>query len=507
MSAWTGIFSALDDRMNPIVVKELRQAVAGKFVASVLMLFLTVQLATLGLFLMLDDTSGAASDFDTGRSVFMVLSAILLGTCLLFVPAYAALRLSAERSDTQVDLLYVTTIRPRSIIWGKFASAMMVTILIYSACLPFISLTYLLRGIDLPTIFVLLGIDFLIIAASNMFAIFLACIPANRVIKSMLALVGLGVLISVFSGTIGTTSSLLFFGGGIGASGFWQVVAVFSVLTVALTGLMFVVSVAMVSPPSANRAIIVRTYLTVVWLIIGGYMLIWSTIITDHGPVLAWLIITVIIGCATMLVSVSERDTWGARLRGMIPRNFVLRRLAFMFYSGASGGVAWTVITVGATVAVAWWWGVNFSSFGSHGDLNECLDTCTPMMLYFFAYSMTAMLIRRRLLSTWITPNNTYALALILMAIGTVAPLAIGWIVSGQSFYRMPAEYYLTMPFVMFVNDHVRETAWWFAGVWAGGIAVMSLPWFFARTRQFQPLASEPAATAEAGPETVNTDA
>jgi hypothetical protein len=327
------------------------------------------------------------------------------------------------------------------------------------------------------------------------------------VIKSMLALVGLGVLISVFSGTVGTTSSLIFFSGGIGATDFWQAIAVFTVLTVALAGLMFVISVAMVSPPSANRAPIVRAYLTAAWLVIGAYMLIWSAIITDHGPIIAWVIIVVIIGCATMLVSVSERDTWGARLRGMIPRNFVLRRLAFLFYSGASGGVAWTVIMIGVTIAIAWRWGVSFSGYGNHGDLNECLDACTPMALYFFAYAMTALMIRRRLLRHWITPNNTYALALILMAIGTVAPLAIGWIVSGQPFYRMPAEYYLTMPFVMFVDNHVRDTAWWFAGVWAGGIAVMSLPWFFARTRQFQPLASESAAAIEAGPEPVNTDA
>ena len=504
------IFSVVDDRMNPIVVKELRQAVAGKFVASVLMLFLAVQLATLGLFLMLDDSAGAAGNFEAGRTVFMVLSAILLGTCLLFVPAYAAIRLAAERSGTQVDLLYVTTIRPRSIIWGKFASAMMVTVLIYSACLPFLSLTYLLRGIDLPTIFTLLGIDFLIVSASNMFAIFLACIPANRVLKSMLALVGLGTLITVFSMTIGMTSSLIFYSGGIGASDFWQGMAVFAVLTIALTGLMYVVSVAMVSPPSSNRALIVRVYLTAAWLVIGGYMFIWSRIITDHAPVIAWVILTVCIGCVAMLASVSERDAWGARLRGMIPRNFLLRRLAFVFYSGAAGGVAWIVILVAATGTLAWWWGTTFSSYSNHHDLNECLDLCIPMVLYFFAYAMTAMMIRRRLMRRLITPNNTYALTLILMAIGTILPLTIGWIVSGKTFYRMPSEYYLTMPFVMFVNDHVRQTAWWFGSVWAGGILVMSLPWFFARARQFQPLPSTPAPvepSESASPEPDNPDA
>jgi hypothetical protein len=42
----------LDDFLNPIVVKELRQAVRSRFVSGVLMLLLVIQLLVVGLFVM-----------------------------------------------------------------------------------------------------------------------------------------------------------------------------------------------------------------------------------------------------------------------------------------------------------------------------------------------------------------------------------------------------------------------------------------------------------------------
>ena len=41
-----------------------------------------------------------------------------------------------------------------------------ITVLIFSACMPFMVFTYWLRGIDLPSIFVLLVFCFLVVAAT-----------------------------------------------------------------------------------------------------------------------------------------------------------------------------------------------------------------------------------------------------------------------------------------------------------------------------------------------------
>jgi len=486
------LIQRFDDKVNPIVVKELRQAVAGKYVASVLILFLVVQLFTIGIFLLFSDTT--ADDFAAGKGVFTALSTILLATCLLFVPIYAALRLSAERSDTQVDLLYVTTIRPRSIIWGKFLSAMVITTMIYSACLPFISLTFLLRGIDLPTIFLLLGIDYLVIAACTMFMIFLACIPANRMVRSMLALIGLGTLISVFFMNFALVGNVMLWGMGISYSDpeFWIGLAATVSVLASVIGLLFVISVAMVSPPSSNRALIVRTYLTGVWLAFGVACFVWSGMIRDHLPIIFWFVTTMLAGCVAILIVVSERDHYGARLRGMIPKNFVLRRLAFVFYSGAAGGVAWTVGLLAVTVFIAWWWADH--GYRNQHELYYSLESFTPLAMYFLAYALTALMIRRKLLSRLISPSNTYALALILMAIGTIVPFALSLMLVDRPWYRLQSDWYVTVPFMVF-EDRLNTTAWWFVGIWTGLIVALSLPWFFKRSAAFQPIerADEPA--------------
>ena len=185
MTSITHTLENIGNSLNPIVIKELRQAVHGKFLAAVLLIFLGIQLLTVGLFLTNDSVSWS---FDAGRNIFKTLASMLLVTCLILVPAYTGLRLAIERSDANVDLLFITTLRPRSIIWGKFFAALVFTALLYSVCMPFITLTYLLRGIDLPSIFVLLALNFIVVAVAIQCTILLGCLPANRVFKIILGL-------------------------------------------------------------------------------------------------------------------------------------------------------------------------------------------------------------------------------------------------------------------------------------------------------------------------------
>src|SRR5690348_12129733 len=155
------ILDRFDDLLNPIAVKELRQAVKSRIVMSAMMLFLLIQLAILLLTLWFDDQPSAdLVNLEAGRSIFQILQGFLLGTCMLLVPVYAGIRLAAEHSDTNVDLLFISTLRPRGIIAGKLQASVVLILLIFSACAPFMTFTYLLRGIDIPSIVVILSLDF-----------------------------------------------------------------------------------------------------------------------------------------------------------------------------------------------------------------------------------------------------------------------------------------------------------------------------------------------------------
>src|SRR5262245_59247262 len=123
------LFARLSDAVNPIVIKELRQAVPSRFVVTMLIVLLAIQLVAVGLYLIFSNP--AAYDYTAGRTVFTILLGIMLIVSLIFVPAYSAVRMIAERSDTGVDLLYITTIKPRSIIAGKVLAAAVLTGLIF----------------------------------------------------------------------------------------------------------------------------------------------------------------------------------------------------------------------------------------------------------------------------------------------------------------------------------------------------------------------------------------
>ena len=107
------IFESLQDLFNPIVVKEMKQAVQGKFVSSLLLLLLAVQLLVVGTWVLM--TPDVARRFDTGAGMFMTLEGLLLGICILFIPSYTGIRLISERSPADMDLLFITTISPRAI--------------------------------------------------------------------------------------------------------------------------------------------------------------------------------------------------------------------------------------------------------------------------------------------------------------------------------------------------------------------------------------------------------
>src|SRR5262249_55060511 len=158
-----------------------------------------LQVTVLGLYLWfreareLDDVH-----WDAGLRIFMILQGLLLGTCMVLIPAYAGVRLGVERSDQNVDLLFISTLRPRAIIAGKFTAAVWLGLLLFSAGARFLTFTYLLRGIDVPTILLVLAIDLVAVLFGTQLALFLGSLPGNKVMKLGAGVFGLWALSVLF---------------------------------------------------------------------------------------------------------------------------------------------------------------------------------------------------------------------------------------------------------------------------------------------------------------------
>jgi ABC-type transport system involved in multi-copper enzyme maturation permease subunit len=145
----------LGDRLNPLVVKEVRQGLRSRvfWVSFGLMLLACLFIS------MVAYASAQNSGYSTqGRDVFFSFF-VCLGLVHFFIIPYSAYRsLAREREDETWVLLILTGLGPRRILRGKVASFLVQAGLYASAVGPFLLFSYYLNGIDLPTILVILGL-------------------------------------------------------------------------------------------------------------------------------------------------------------------------------------------------------------------------------------------------------------------------------------------------------------------------------------------------------------
>ena len=396
---------------NPIVVKELRQAVRSWAVTGMLLGFLVVLfLVTVGF--LLGQSFHISPNQALGREIFQFFLPVLSLVGFVFIPVYVGGRLTAERQDGNVDMLYITTLSAARIIRGKLLCGIYLLVLFFSVCAPFMVFTNLLRGIDLPTVFVLLVVAFLLSVLSLQTAIFLSCLPASTGLKLLVGLPAGGFMMALVGMMTAMSMEMMREGIGsrLGTWIFWGPALSATFIGLLLFGFMHLAAIALVSPASANRAFPLRSYATGVWLLTLLLTVGWAAWGGTLEPIAAWTSFATGILIAALLISVSEGDEQSARIRRTIPESGPKRALAFFFYSGSAGGLAWTFLLA---VATALWaslsldvklldslsmaWSGRAASARSFGAFSGELEmTLSTLFLYALAYCLYGLFIHRR---------------------------------------------------------------------------------------------------------------
>jgi hypothetical protein len=135
---------------NPVLLKELRQAVRSHVLSGVLILLL-VLLFVGGVVTLAVQGEAAA----TARNMFDAFLAVLAAGSLVIIPLYTGIRVAIEQH--QSDLILYTPLPVTKLVQGKFLGGAYLAGLFYSVCMPFMTFCLLLRGLDWLTIqFVLL---------------------------------------------------------------------------------------------------------------------------------------------------------------------------------------------------------------------------------------------------------------------------------------------------------------------------------------------------------------
>lgn len=476
----------LSDWINPIAVKEMRQAVKGRILTWMLTLFLLAQLVVMGFGVLLNEYSG--EDMNAGPIMLSFLLMTLLVVCLLFLPAIFGLRLSAERVRQKMDLLFITDMSPYSIILGKTLAGAVLTGLLFSTSMPFLTLTYLLRGIDLPSIFIMMGLNFAVVILTIQGALLLASLPGGIISMGIRFLFGLGGAIFVLSMMGSISFGLLSSGVGslLGTWDFWAPALTVMGFIMLAMGLLYILTAVMISPPSSNRALAVRLYLFFIWCGCTLCAVLWFLKIRSHEIFVVWVVGMMSLFSIVFVISLSERHVYGPRMRRRIPRSRLLRIPLFLLYSGSGGGVLFSLLMIGLTMAgfyLVFKAGSAIPTFLEdihHMALSQCL--------YLICYGFTALILRRLFFPKQASNQITVMIAFVLLAVGSLAPFLFAWFFIYHDIDKISEFWFLGNPLVVLMEKDMLEFTLMFTGIWALTALGLNVPWFAAQMRNFKPI-------------------
>ena len=169
---------SLSEWLNPILVKEARQALRSRQFRRTFFLMLVAGWAwsLLGL-----AAIGPAVYYSAdGPPMFYVYYLILAFPLLVVAPYTTFHSLSTERQDRTYELVSITALSPRQILSGKIGGVALQMMVYLSAIFPCLAFTYLLRGLDIFTILFAVLYTSCFSLGLSMFGLLLASLPMPR---------------------------------------------------------------------------------------------------------------------------------------------------------------------------------------------------------------------------------------------------------------------------------------------------------------------------------------
>ena len=190
----------LSDALNPILVREVQQAVKGR------VLQLTIFIALVASVVIASSVASDAAGLAAGRGAFEAGLATLVPLLLFVIPMQAYSSMRAELKGGVVEQLLLSRLGPGRVVSGKLQAAMVQFLLYVSLLSPLLATSYLLRGVDLLTISVSLFFALIACVTVTVFAISSA---AQAVVPALQPIANLGMAFGLGLTTLGVTGAVL----------------------------------------------------------------------------------------------------------------------------------------------------------------------------------------------------------------------------------------------------------------------------------------------------------
>ena len=337
------------ERLNPILVKETRQALKSRqfVITFTLVLVCSWGWSMLGVSMIGPAIYHGYHGWDMFSGYFVILAFPLL----VIVPFGAFRSLASEREDGTYELLSVTTLRPRQIVSGKLGSAVVQMLVYFSAVAPCLAFTYLLKGIDFPTVIYVMVCAFLASLGLALIGLVVATATAEKhwqVVLSVFLLFGLGLCfyLSLMLVLLELSRMPLPFQD----EDFWVVNAALLTAYGAYFVLLFCVASAQLTFASNNRATLLRAVMLGQQALFTGWMG-WAFARFDGELVLVvpYLIFSGIHWSVMGAFMNGESPELSHRVKRQLPQSFLGRAFLTWFNPGPAAGYVFAVVNM-ATV-------------------------------------------------------------------------------------------------------------------------------------------------------------
>jgi hypothetical protein len=435
------VLELVGDRLNPILVKETRQALKSRqFLCTfMLLLFLSWGWSILGI----ANIGPAAASGSHGSEMFVGYFVILAFALMVVVPFGTFRSLAAEQESRTYELLSITALGSRQIVAGKLGSAALQMSVYLSAVSPCLSFTYLLRGIDLLTIFLILFWISLASLGCSAIGLLLATITSRKqfqVIPMIVAVLG---FFYGFGLMIAGAISFIMDGGPAlySESGFWVINGALLTGFAAYFVMVCEAAAARLSFASDNQSTRLRVIMLAHYLIFAGWMAAAWMLFPEReretaaAPLLLIFMICVSVHWYIMgALMVGESPRLSSRVKRKLPRSFLGRMFLTWFYPGPGTGYVLALCGLACallTMGIIAFFGDRAGLFPRRPWVPTVDAICTFGMLavsYITIYLGLGLLLMRALRR--FTSNGlalSVFLQIILVLFGCVVPLVIQW--------------------------------------------------------------------------------
>ena len=361
--AWKSFEDLLErigDRLNPILVKETRQALKSRqfLITFALLLILGWGWSILGI-----ATIGpGASAGSHGGEMFLGYFIILAFPLMVVVPFGTFRSLAAEQESRTYELLSITALGPRQIVAGKLGSAILQMSVYLSAVSPCIGFTYLLRGIDFLTIILILFWITLASLGASAIGLLMATSSPRKQFQAI-PMVGqvigffwiFGLLIAAAVNFIEQGGSSLF-----SESWFWIVNAAILTAFAAYFVMICEASASRLSFASDNHSTRLRMIMVLHYLLFTGWIVVVWMLVPEQSRryaleffVLAFMIAAGIHWYVMGMIMIGEMPTLSERVKRQLPQSFLGRMFLTWFYPGPGTGYALAICGLICTLLTA----------------------------------------------------------------------------------------------------------------------------------------------------------